>query len=111
MKIITEKITIEELKEFGEGFFENMIKAVADIDLEIMAIGAEMHSDEEMALLDNGSKQEYLWGFNILFDMPREDWLEFDSMINIRPKQNRSRYVENQEIREKVINIVNNLIQ
>jgi len=110
MKIIEKKITLNELKSLGQVHFDNMIKAVADIELKIMSVGAEMHSDEEMALLDEGSKQENLWGFNILFDLPREEWIEFDSMINIRPRQNRSRDVENADIRQKIYDIVNNLI-
>ncbi len=111
MKIITEKISYKELKSLSENPFDYMVKAVADIEMEIIAVGAAMHSDEEAVLMDNGSLQENLWGFNILFDMPSEDRIEFDSVINIRPKQNRSRFIEDKEIKKRIIELVNKLIQ
>ena len=65
MKIITDKISLKELVEAGEGLFDDMVKAVVDVDNEIIAIGGGLHSDEELILLENGSRQEYLWGINI----------------------------------------------
>jgi len=72
------------------------------------ALDAELHSDLEGLLLGEGSLQEALWGINLYPEAEDEDFLEFDSLINIRPRQgNRSRYVENEEIREKIRIIVN----
>ena len=65
MKIITDKISLKELVEAGEGLFDDMVKAVVDVDNEKIAIGGGLHSDEELILLENGSRQEYLWGINI----------------------------------------------
>ncbi len=110
MEIISEKISLEELKDLGNDFFDDMIKAVVDIEQRIMAVGAQMHADEEFALLDKGSKQENLWGINIMYNVAKEERVEFDSMINVRPRQNRTRGVEDQEIRMKIIEIVNELI-
>lgn len=88
-----------------------MVKAAVDVDREIMAIGGELHSDEEAMLLEDGSKQEHLWGINIYPEKPEDDRIEFDSMINVRPSQdNRSRYVEDPVIRARVLKIVKRLV-
>jgi len=92
--------------------FGNMVKAVIDIDKEIMAVDGELHADEEALLLENGSKQENLWGINIYPDMPENEWVEFDSMINLRPSQdNRTRGVDNPEIRQKIREIVSKRVE
>lgn len=110
MKIITEKISLDELREVARERFGDMVKAVVDIEKGIMAIGGELHADEEAMLLENGSKQENLWGINIYPDN-NEDLIEFDSMINLRPSQdNRSRGVDNPEIRNKIVEVINKLI-
>lgn len=76
-----------------------------------ISIDGELHSDLERFLLENGSVQEDLWGFNIYPQMEGEDFIEFDSLINIRPRQNnRSRYVESEEIRERIKGMVNKFI-
>jgi len=112
VKIVQEKISINELKHMAEKMFGVLIKAVVDIEKEIMAVDAELHADEEELLLKQGSKQKHLWGINIYPDkMDDEDWIEFDSMINVRPLSgNNSRGVEDQRIREKIITIVNRLV-
>ena len=65
-----------------------MTKGVVDIEKEVVAIDAELQADLEMLLLKNGSKQEQLWGIDLYPDENGEDFLEFDSLINIRPRQN-----------------------
>ena len=112
MQIITDKITIKELQNIAEKMFGNLVKAVVDIEKGIMAINAAMHADEEAELIKNGSKQENLWGINLYPNKTGEDFIEFDSMINLRPAQNnRSRGVENTAIQKKIINIVNKLVE
>lgn len=111
IKIINEKVSLSELKIIAVERFGDMVKAVVDTDKEIMAVGGEMHADEETELLKNGSKQESLWGINLYPDNLESDFVEFDSMINIRSRQNnRSRGVENAQIREKILEIVKKLI-
>lgn len=103
---------LEELKKIAEERFGNMIKAVVDVEKEVIAIDAELHADEEAALLENGSRQENLWGINIYPEMPEGEWIEFDSMINMRPSQeNRTRGVDNPEIQQKIVEIVNKLMK
>lgn len=111
MQIIEDKISIEELKKMAEKMFGNLVKAVVDVEKGIIAVNGELHSDEEALLIQNGSKQENLWGINLYPDKPKNEIIEFDSIINLRPSQgNRSRNIENPEIREKIIKIVNSLI-
>lgn len=110
--IIIKKISKNKLKQLSKRRFGDLIKAVVDIKQGIMAIGGELHADEEAELLKGGSHQSDLWGFNLYPDEPKEKWIEFDSVINIRPSQNnRSRDVENPEIREKIKDIIDNLTE
>jgi len=107
MKIVDEKLTMDELKQMAASTFGNMVKAAVDVDRELIAVDAELHSDLEALLLADGSKQKNIWGINLYPDMHGEEFIEFDSLINIRPSQgNRSRSVENEEIRGKIISIV-----
>lgn len=92
--------------------FGNIVKAVVDAERGIMAIDGELHSDEQALLLENNSKQENLWGINIYPDKSDEDFIEFDSVINIRPsQQNRSRGIENPETKKTILELVNKLIK
>lgn len=58
---------------------------VVDIWRNILAGGGAMHFDCEQLLINNGSKQADLWGANWY---PDEQTIEFESLINIRPRQN-----------------------
>lgn len=70
-----------------------------------------LHSDLEQLLLENGSCLEDLWGFNIYPEVEGDDFIEFDSLINIRPRQNnRSRNVEDESIQLRIREIVNNFV-
>ena len=77
-----------------------------------MALDGELHADEEALLLENGSRQENLWGINLYPEMDGPDRVEFDSVINIRPSQaNLSRGVDDHNIREKIVRIVAGLVK
>jgi len=107
MEIITKKLSLDELKEMAAATFGNLVKAVVDVDRELIAVDAELHSDLEALLLQDGSKQKSLWGINIYTQMQGDEFIEFDSMINMRPSQgNRSRGIENEEIRRKIAGII-----
>ena len=104
--LIDKPISRQQLKEAAEELFGDLVKAVVDVEKEIMAIGGELHADEEAFLLEAGSKQEHLWGINLYPERELPEMVEFDSMINIRPRQNnRSRNVEDSTIREKIVSI------
>ena len=112
IQIIKDKISQAEIKELARQTFGDMVKAVVDIERNIMAAGGEMHADCEQILLDDGSKQENLWGANIYPDSAGEDFIEYKSLINIRPKVgNRSMDIEDMAIREKVKQIIVSLIE
>lgn len=104
-------VSLADLKLMAQGGFGNLVKAVVDVDREIMAVDGELHADEEALLLENGSQQGNLWGINIYPDLEGADRIEFDSMINIRPSRgNRSRGVDNLAVREKIIQVIHKLI-
>lgn len=107
MKIISELITSEELQKMAAALFGNMVKAVVDIDRELLAVDAELHSDLEALLLQEGSRQKSLWGVNLYPELQGDDFVEFDSMINLRPSQgNQSRGVEDEKIREQIAAVI-----
>lgn len=112
MRIINEKIERDELRAVAKDQFGDLVKAVVDIERGIMVIGGELHADEEALLLSQDSRQEHLWGINLYPDKGGGDWIEFDSMINIRPSQgNRSRHVESEAARNAISEIINKFIE
>ena len=107
MRIVSDSLTIEELRRMAEGLFGNLVKAIVDVDRELLALDAELHADLEALLIENRSKQKDLWGINLYPDELEESFVEFDSMINVRPSQNnRTRGVENEDIRRKITEII-----
>jgi len=112
MRIVRNKIKIDELKEMAEKMYGNLVKAVVDIEKEIMAVNGELHADEEELLIKKGSQPRNLWGINLYPGLQGEDWIEFDSVINLKPRLgNRTRGVEDSKIRKKIIEIVNKLLE
>ena len=112
MTIINKAISRKILAEMAQNFYGEMIKGVEDINRRIMALDAELHSDLERLLLEDGSDQESLWGINLYPGVEGDDFIEFDSLINISPRRNNfSRDVEDDAIRSQIRSIVNNLIK
>lgn len=110
--IVAKQITKGKLQQLTREGYGDIVKAVVDLKKEIMAVGGEMHVDEEQLLLEQGSKQADLWGINIYSDKKGEAMVEFDSVINIRPRQNNhSRYVESETVRRKILVIVRKLVK
>ena len=112
IKIVKNQIKLGELSEIAKNQFGDLVKAVVDVEQEIMAIGGELHSDEEVALMEqDGSKREDTWGINFYPEKTDQEFLEFDSVINIKPSfGNYSRGIDSQEIREKIKNVVQKLV-
>jgi len=112
IQIIRNAITRAELASAAKNQFGDFVKGVVDVRRGLMAIGGELHSDEESALLEDGSQQNDLWGLNLYPAEQSDDWIEFDSMINIRPALgNRSRGVEDAALREVIRSIVASLLK
>ena len=103
-----DSISLNELKEMSGNMYDELVKAVVDVRLKILVVDAGLHSDEESFLLEEGSFQEDLWGVNLYpADFGTEDFIEFDSMINIRPAQNnRSRSIEDPVIQKAIRDII-----
>ena len=111
-KLIENCISKDELIPLQLKGHISLVKAVIDIKRAIMIAGTSMHSDAETLLLEQGSKQEDLWGINLYLKKSSNDWIEYDSMINLRPWQNNdSRGVDDPVIRQKIREIVNQLVK
>jgi hypothetical protein len=106
--VTVNKISLAELREMSKKMFDPMVKAVVDVRLGVMSVDADLHSDLEGFMLDRGSVQADLWGINLWPENYGNDaFVEFDSLINIRPYQgNRTRGVESPEICEKIRAVV-----
>ena len=112
MRILEERITIEELRDVAGGTFGDLVKAVVDVKRRLVAIDAELHSDLEALLMDDGSRQNDLWGINFYPGLSGDDFLEFDSMINLRPSLgNMSRGVDDAGLREEITGITDEWIE
>ena len=113
MLSVTDSITVADLTCLAEGRFGGLVKAVVDVSRGLMVVDADMHADEEAALLEDGSRQADLWGVNLYpgqFGTP--DFIEFDSMINIRPSQgNRTRSVDDPAARAAVESVIAGLVR
>ncbi len=112
IQVVREPIMLDDLRVIARDQFGEMVKAVVDVAQGIMAIGGELHADEETILLDQGSRQADLWGVNLYPDAPPPERLEFDSMINVRPAAgNRSRSVEDPALQARIREIVDRLVR
>lgn len=111
MKLVDKSITVAELLEMSKKMHEGLVKAVVDVEKEIMVVDAGLHADQELFLLENESDQENLWGINVYPEkFGSENWIEFDSMINVRPPENMGRGVNNLSVQKKITSIVNKLV-
>ena len=111
MQILQQPVTRKELADIAENTFGDMVKAVADVKLGLLAIDADLHADLERLLLDNGSAGEDLWGFNLWVEEEGDGFIEYDSLINIRSWQgNPSRDVLDPEVRQAIKTIVSQFI-
>lgn len=112
IKIIKARISRKELSDIASKQFGDLVKAAVDIEKGIMALGGELHMDEEVTLIEQeGSRQEHVWGVNLYPNKSGDAFVEFDSMINLKPAVgNRSRSVDNIEIREKIQAVIGKLV-
>jgi len=110
-RIVREPMTLSDVRDLAQARFGDMVKASVDVGRGVMAIGGELHSDEEALLLDDGAKQADVWGINIYPDEPDDAWIEFDSLINVRPAQgNRSRGVDDPAVQLAIRRVVDAFI-
>jgi len=103
-----DSIIIAELTEMAQKMYGGLVKGVVDVKKKLLVLDAEMHADEEQYLLEKGSRQEDLWGINLYpAKFGADDFVEFDSMINIRPRQNNmNRGVSDAALRKEITAVV-----
>ncbi len=108
-----DSISVKELSDMAKRMYGSLVKAVIDIEERLLVVDAELHVDEEQLLLESGSKQSDLWGINLYPEKyGSNEFIEFDSMINIRPSQkNNSRGVEDKQIRTKITEIISGIVK
>lgn len=112
MKILDEAISPADLAKAQSIFDGPMVKAVVDIKRRLVAVDADLHADLEQLLLQDGSAQDDVWGINLWYEDTGDDFVEFESMINVRPRQgNRSRSVESLDIQQQIIDVVKQWIR
>ena len=112
MKLVATSIAGNELSDMAKKGFGSMVKAVVDVKKRIMVIDASLHADEEAHLIAHGSKQDDLWGINIYPELTGDDFIEFDSMINLRPNRgNTTRSVDSPHVQKQIRNIVLELVK
>ena len=111
MKIIDSQIQLRQLVGMQEHYFGDMVKGVVDVKRGLLAVDAELHADLEKYLLESGSAQPDLWGINLYPELEGDEFLEFDSIINIRPGQNNPSWdVLDPVVREKIRTLVSSLV-
>ena len=108
MKEVKEPVSVKELSTMSERMYGSIVKAVVDVDKNILVIDMDMHADGEAYLLNKESSQSSLWGINLHPDkFGTNEFVEYDSMINIRPRQNNlSRDILDQNVRNKIVKII-----
>lgn len=108
----SEPISLEDVRALARGRFGDMVKGVVDLHRGILLLDADMHADQEADLLADGSRQADLWGINLYPDMAGDDWLEFDSVINLRPSfGNRSRGVDDPVTQAAIAGLVARVVR
>ena len=105
--LIKEKATEKQTREMLESL-ESYIKLAVDIDRKILAGGGILHADCEAILLEAGSQQENVWGADWL---PFTEEVTFESLINIRPKQNNfGLEIEDKKLRSDIEQVVREMM-
>jgi len=107
LHVIHKRATAQQVEEMLEGV-ETYIKLAVDVQRGILAGGGVLHADCEIALLEDGSQQEDVWGADW---NPAAQQVTFESLINIRPRQNNpSLEILDPVIRARVAEITQQLL-
>jgi hypothetical protein len=111
MKVV-EHISVAELADMVEKMYGTLVKADVDITKGLLIVDMGMHADGEAYLMEKGSKQNDLWGINLHpKDYGTDDFIEYDSMINIRPSQgNASKDILDIELKRQIVAIVQEVV-
>ncbi len=111
MEIISNIIPLSKLKSDYMHYFTSVIKADVDIVKHIIAVDGDLHADLETLLLERDSLQQNIWGINLYPFKPKEEFIEFTSLINIRPAMNNfSMEIEDDSTKSEILRIIDELI-
>ncbi len=112
-KIVKDNITLDELRSLAREQYGDLIKAVVDTELGIMGVGGELHVDIQSLLIEKEhARGDTTWGINLYLEKTGDEFIEFDSMVNLKPSLgNMTRGVGNKDIRDKIKEIVGRLVQ
>ncbi|MDP2630712.1 MAG: DUF5674 family protein [Candidatus Uhrbacteria bacterium] len=110
--IVEDSIPLEQVRDVAQEYYTTMIKGVVDVERGVIALGGEWHMDANNRLIEHGSMQDHVWGFNYVLDGPKAGSIEYHSLINIRPAQgNHSMEVLDESLREQMSKIILKRIQ
>jgi len=85
------------------------IKLAVDVRHGILAGGGALHADCEAVLIEEGSRQEDIWGADWI---PSTQQIRYEALINIRPHQNNlSMEILDPSVRHRVKEIVERLLE
>lgn len=112
VQLVNSRIDHAVLIKLAKENYGEMIKGVVDVTREIVALGGELHADAQAALLQDGSRPEDIWGFNIYVEKPRQQRMDYTSFINVRPSVgNRSMEIQDHILRKRIRTIVDSLVE
>lgn len=107
IRILTNKISANDLKDFSKNWYPNFLKGCVDLELRKVAIGGDYHIESAQVLVNEGGNGEYIWGFNIRFKDDGINIIEFDSMVNIKPKINNTRTILSEDLKNEISELIN----
>ncbi len=110
LKILTEKKNAESLKGYAENWYLDFLKGCVDLENRRVAIGGDYHMETCELLTSQGGKHVNVWGFNLRFLENNMTQIEFDSLVNIKPKVNKGRIVESEVIKREIESLVKEFI-
>ena len=112
VQLVRSRIDHAVLTKLAKESYGEMIKGVVDVTRELVALGGELHADAQAALLQDGSRPEDIWGFNVYVEKPRQQRMDYTSFINVRPSSgNRSMEIQDHVLRKRIRTIVDSLVE
>ncbi len=105
IKILTNKVEANDLKDFAAGWYPDFLKGCVDLENRRVAVGGDYHIESAQVLVGEGGKGGNIWGFNIRY-LENENIIEFDSMVNIKPKINNERIVSDVVLKNEIEKLI-----
>lgn len=109
IRILTEKVTASSLQDFAKEWYPTFLKGCVDLENNKVAIGGEYHIESAQILVNEGGLGKNIWGFNIRY-LDNENIIEFDSMVNIKPKINNGRIITDGNLQLGIRNLITEFI-